>query len=189
MQKVTIYVVGVLLIAIHALGAAKMKYPYSLIGKDFGILNETDLAANTCDTEPRPFSLESDSQYWHCFESKAVTFSCDSNGAADVNEGKMGLIVLSTKDKNEHHEYIARRPWKIEDCRDFERAFSDAISGSQHICISGSSPRKRTTPNDAKSITWIFEKFKTLRGCHSYFNGECDLNHLIKRGCKISQTP
>jgi hypothetical protein len=170
----------------ESLASAKAKYPYTLLGDDFGILNESDLAANTCDAYPKLFSLGSNSLYWRCFESNAVTFSCDSSGIADPNEGVMGLIVLNINNKNARHEYLGRRPWPIVDCREFGKKFASLTKHTRHVCISGSSPGKSTDPNDTQTTTWIFEKYKTSKGCESYFEGDCDLTRLIKRGCKPS---
>jgi len=195
MQKALLTLIGLFVAGTYSLAAppnsinsARVKYPYSLIGKDFGVLNESDLAANTCDVHPRLFALGSDSSYWRCFESKDVVFSCDSNGTADPNEGVMGLIVLEATDKSGQHEYIARRPWPIAECREFGSTFAVKIAGTQHICISGSSPGKSTDPSETKTTVWIFEKYKTTKGCESYFDGECDLTRLIKRGCKTNSS-
>lgn len=196
MQKIVTSLIGAFVVATSTLAAkpdslnsAKTKYPYSLIGEDFGILNEADLAANTCDIYPQPFSLGSDSLYWRCFESKTVTFSCDSNGAADPNEGLMGLIVLNVNSKDGRHEYIARRPWPIADCRAFGRTFAAAIEGTRHICISGSSPSKSAPPRGTQITTWIFEKYKTSKYCGSYFEGRCGLLAFQRNhGCIVTQT-
>ncbi len=193
MQKAVAALIGVFVVATSTIAAqsdlnsAKAKYPYSLIGEDFGILNEADLAANTCDAQPQPFSLASDSLYWRCFESKEVKFLCDSSGAADPNEGVMGLIVLSANTKAGHHDYIARRPWPIADCREFGRTFAAAIKETQHLCISGSSPRKSADPRDTRTTTWNFEKYKSSKHCGSYFEGHCDLAYQLNHGCKVTQ--
>ena len=191
MQKVTFTLVGMFIAATSCLAStsgslqsAKTKYPYSLIGEDFGILNEADLAANTCDVRSRPFSFGSSSLYWRCFESNAVTFSCDSSGIADPTDGVMGLIVLEASGKDGRHEYLARRPWSIADCREFGRSFVSSTKHTRHICISGSSPKRNTDSRNIQTTIWIFEKYKTSKGCKSYFEGDCDLARLIKRGCK-----
>ena len=169
----------------NVLFLVKNKYPYSLIGDDFGILSEADLAANTCDVQPQPFAIGSESMYWQCFDSKVVKFLCDSNGTVDPHEGVMGLIVLSAHKKNTWHEYIARRPWQIADCRQFGRSFIKTIKGTHHVCIAGSSPENKGALSKSNTTTWIFEKYKSSKGCESYFYGNCDLTYLIRHGCKI----
>src|SRR4051794_7468672 len=100
---------------------ARIKYPYSLIGDDFGILNEDDLAANTCDAIPQPFSYKSMAFiYWECFQTHNVSFICDQgDGIPDPHEGLLAFIVLKVSGEDGEREYLARRPWPMKSCRKF----------------------------------------------------------------------
>jgi len=68
----------------------KKKFPYSLIGDDYGILNEDDLAIPTCHVLPRPYlnthveDLNS-FEYWKCFPTTGVQVDC-SGGIYDQDE-------------------------------------------------------------------------------------------------------
>ena len=58
------------------------KFPYGLLGDDYGILTTDDLAINTCRFKPHPFPPETWTtpfEYWQCFESKNIIFECDSS--------------------------------------------------------------------------------------------------------------
>ena len=56
------------------------KYPYALIGNDYELLSEEDLALNGCEALPSPFSLTSTSYpYWQCFETKNTKLFCDGH--------------------------------------------------------------------------------------------------------------
>src|SRR5437868_1384821 len=77
------------------LAELQTRFPYGLLGDDHGILTLKDLARNACEVIPRPFNSSSTHyypyEYWQCFKSKSISFSCDSNGIPDEHEGVMGL--------------------------------------------------------------------------------------------------
>ena len=168
------------------LKSARHAYPYSLIGDDFGILTEEDLAANACTATPQPFSLDSTSfPYWKCFKTKDVSFLCDSSGIPDPNDGVQGLIVLKVTSEKGNHEYLARRPWDIESCRSFGRRVAALTRNTSHVCLSGAFHRVETDDKGSPRSYWDFDKIKTVRGCDSYFVGDCDLKYQLKHGCKV----
>ena len=72
------------------------KFPYGLLNDDHGILTLRDLARNACESPPIKFLSDEFTpyEYWQCYESKAISFDCDSNGTADEYEGVMGLVVV-----------------------------------------------------------------------------------------------
>jgi len=161
---------------------AKIRYPYSLIGEDHGVLSEQDLAMSTCNTVPTPFaSHDFSSYYWKCFESKGVSVQCDSGGEQDPHEGVMGFIVLDAAEGGESHDYIARRPWPIHECRQFIRDVRKRLRGTDYACIMGSGPSTDSKPPERMKYSWIFEAIRTRTGCESYFQ-QCDLSDLVKKG-------
>lgn len=173
----------------HHLLSAKLKFPYSLIGDDFGILNEQDLAANTCTAIPEPFSLKSIAfPYWQCYATKDVSFECDSGGIPDPHEGMQGLIVIQVNSQNSGNDYVARRPWDISSCKEFRKRFLLLTKSTSQICISGSFMETTSKGKDEQVTSWVFDKYKTTKGCDSYFVGDCDLKYKIKHGCKVIQT-
>jgi hypothetical protein len=160
---------------------AKIRYPYSLIGDDHGILSEQDLAMSTCYANPTPFSSTEGmgAFYWKCFETKKISTECDSNGEQDPYEE--GLLELTVTDRDESHDYIARRVLPLHDCQQFVRDIRKRLRGSRYACIMGSSPSMDNRPPELIKYTWIFEAIRTRKGCESYFQ-QCDLNDLIKEG-------
>ena len=176
-------------VSIDHLQQAKIRYPYSLIGDDHGILGEQDLAISTCltiTTDPFVPHASTGGVYWKCFESNAISVQCDSNGKADEHEGVMGLIVLNATEGNEAHDYIARRPWPIHKCRNFIQDVRKRLRGTDYACIMGSVLSWESTPQQHTKYAWLFEAVRTRRGCESYFQ-QCDLNALItNHQCKPS---
>ncbi|MGK5082638.1 hypothetical protein WDW37_04970 [Bdellovibrionota bacterium FG-1] len=163
---------------------AKIRYPYSLIGDDHGILSEQDLAMSTCHSMPiSPFVPHDPGggAYWKCFESKTVSVQCESNGKADEHEGVMGLIVLSATEGDDAHDYIGRRPWPIQECRESIRDVRKRLRDTHYACIMGTSLSLENTPQQHSKYVWLFDAVRTRRGCESYFQ-QCDLNDLVKNG-------
>jgi hypothetical protein len=165
------------------LAAAKKKYPYSLIGEDYDILNESDLAANSCEVESGPLLPNSHfSIYWHCFDTKDVHFRCDlldddTPGVAHLQ----GWLHLKIEGKDSHHEYMTRHPFDIASCRSYERTFHSLTKNTQHVCVAGSLINMNEVEENGEKLTsWLFEKYKTVKGCDSNFADVCDLNKMIK---------
>lgn len=163
------------LLSILTLGATnkhltelKSKFPYGLLGDDYGILTTDDLALNACDAKPQPFiptSRYSPYQYWQCFESKNVTFACDSNGIPDKYEGVMGLITVKASADGVRHDYIERRLWPINECKGFIKDAAALLKGTKYACISGSFIETEKDRSGRFSTSWIFERIKTKKGC------------------------
>jgi hypothetical protein len=173
------------------LADAKKRYPYNLLGEDFGVLNEQDLASNTCDAIPEPFGKKtfSATPYWQCFEAKEVSFLCDTDVSDDPHEGARSLIVMKIAGKKGNHEYLGRHPFDIKSCQRYRRRFKALSRRVAHICVSGAFHQKTTDDMGAQISYWDFDKYKTRRGCDSYFEGGCDLWYQKKHGCTPVQAP
>lgn len=157
----------------------KSKFPYGLLNDDHGILTVNDLAANACEARPRPLSPDSISyQYWQCFESKDISFDCDSNGTADEYEGVMGLIVIKISTPKDNHEYLEHRLWPIKQCQRFIADAATLLKRSKYACLSGSFISDEIGRAGRHFLSWNFERIKTKKGCEGR---SCDFNEKIKR--------
>ncbi len=167
--------------------SAKLKYPYSLIGDDLGVLTEQDLALNTCNTNPEPFSEKiAPFSYWKCFETKDVHFLCEGGFGTDPHEGIMTLMVLKVLRKGQDgHKYIAHRPWPIRECMDSKKDFRSLTNRTKNICISGEFIETDIDRNGARTSSWMIDKYRTSKGCRSYYGGRCTLDRRAKRECKF----
>lgn len=159
----------------------KKEFPYGLLTDDFGILNRRDLKASTCIAEPVPFSEEhkvSPYPYWQCFEVKNSKMVCE-RGKYDVHEKAiMSMLVVSGARDGELHEFISRRPIPLSSCRLYQKDWQKFIKNEKYVCVSGADPGKEI--KEAKTVwVWIFGRYKTRKGCDSYFHGECD----VKQTC------
>ena len=163
------------------LHSAKLKYPYSLIGDDFGVLQQDDLALNQCEAPPEIFSLKSHSfPYWQCFLVETAKVICDGNGYDSDEKSRMTLLVFILNKDNETHEYLSSRAIHLSDCQSFLKDWKHLTKNEKYVCLSGPFISKSDSKNKS---SWVFNNFKTRKGCKSYFVGGCDLQYQMRQGC------
>ena len=71
----------------------------------------------------------------------------------------------------------------MQSCRDYKRDWKILTNNEKYICISGMHIDKEKNASGQIVSSWIFDKFKTKKGCGSYFYGGCSLKYQIKNGC------
>jgi hypothetical protein len=150
--------------------------PLGLLTDDYGVLNRLDLMINSCIAEPNPFSLNNSASsypYWQCFETKQSSLHCEPGDYDPVEKSLMSMLILSGEKDGELHEYISRRPMALESCRLYERDWQKFTHDEKYVCISGASASMEAD-NHKKKWVWIFGRYKTKKGCDSYFDGECE---------------
>ena len=163
------------------LSALKAKFPYVLLGEDYGLLTVNDLAANACGAESIAFDENRKSHhpslYWQCFQSRTISFDCEEF-TSDTEKGLFGLIAITAKKDKEQHNYIERRPWPIKNCKQFIRDAARLIKGTKYACMTGSFIDKETDDSGQVSKSWMFEKIKTRKGCEG--NG-CEFTQKLQQ--------
>ncbi len=166
----------------------KEVYPFGLIGDDYGILNEEDLAINTCNvTQSVPFSLDGDTvfPYWRCYSTKDASLRCDDPDYDEDEKSMMVILVLEIRSKKDgSHDYLPRRAIRLESCKYFQERFNKMTQDESHFCVSGEFWEKHSGDTETAEMIWSFDKFKTKKGCVSYFSDECNLRIQLERGCK-----
>ncbi len=164
----------------------RSKYPYGLLGEDFGILKEEDLAIDTCIADPIPFSEASTSYpYWQCFEVSQTKIACEGNKYDASEKTRLALLVVSGVRKDGLHEYFHDRTMPSDACREFIRDWTRLLKGQQHVCVSGAFAKRERDKTGRLVSQWDFDRFKTKVGCSSYFEGGCSLSYQKRvHGCK-----
>ena len=160
-------------------------YPYGLLTDDYGILNEDDLKINACDAIPSPFSEKDTSspyQYWQCFEVKTAKLVCEGRKYDSDEKTRVSLLVVSGIRNGVLHEYLARRPMPLSSCHLYQKAWRNRVKNEKYICASGEISSINTDSNGRRRWIWMFGRYKTKKGCDSYFDGECDPQRLINQG-------
>lgn len=150
------------------------EFPYGLLTDDYGILSTLDLKINACTAIPEPFpnSHNQAYSYWQCFTVKNSKMDCERGKYDPHEEALMSMLVLSGERNGELHEFISRRPIPLGSCKLYQKDWQKLTSGQTHVCVSGSSPSLET--KNLKPVwNWIFDRYKTTKGCDSYFAHEC----------------
>ncbi|MBX3034168.1 MAG: hypothetical protein KF865_09595 [Bdellovibrionaceae bacterium] len=153
----------------------KKDFPHGLLTDDFDLLNKQDLKINTCIAEPAPFSEKkglSSYPYWQCFEVKNSKMICERGNYDPHEKATMSMLVLSGERDGELHEFISRRPIPLNSCRLYQKDWLKFTKNEKYVCISGSDPGQEIK-GVKKVWTWIFGRYKTRKGCDSYFHDEC----------------
>lgn len=154
-----------------------------LLTQDYGILSQDDLAAYTRDVKPviSYGEIGKNYNYWQCFPRANVAITLRDKGysAEDIgnieNYGNLFINVWSPNGVS--NEYSMRRPWAIDEEEIIFKKWQKLMKNEKYVCLAGSMGRteKKTKHNKLHiKYFWIFEKIKTLKGCDSYFTGQCE---------------
>lgn len=163
-------------------------FPYGLLTDDYGILNYNDLKINACIAEPAPYLTILNKAYaypyWQCFEAKKIEMICEIGRIDSDKKLRMSMLVISGRRNDEHHEFISRRPIPLTSCQLYKKDWQKYTSGEMHVCVAGSVP---SSENEERKIVWIFNRYKTKKGCDSYFDRECDLQYQLENHLCVSK--
>jgi hypothetical protein len=164
----------------------KSRYPYGLIGDDYGLLNEEDLSVNTCRGYATPFSGDQNMaySYWQCFPIKNAKMECSSLGYDPVDKEETAYMIVEAQNKDGWHSYLARDAMEIHDCKELMHAWKQKTHGEKYVCVSGSYGGSTGIRNGIKETHWVFDKFKTRKGCEAYKN-ECNLSKHPEKSCLL----
>jgi hypothetical protein len=156
----------------------KAAYPYGLIGDDYGLLTLEDLATNTCGVERlTPFSGVKNMPYpyWQCFPVKDTKLECDNMGYDPVAKKEMGHMEIIAHGNDGFHSYLARNAMDVLVCKRWLRSWINKTRGEEYVCLSGPYGAYTDSRDGQKETGWVFDKFKTAKGCESFFEGKCTL--------------
>lgn len=164
----------------------KSRYPFSLLTKDYGILSSDDFQINSCIAKPTRFTEDSISYpYWQCLPVKSVSFICDSKNVDGAYSSSETIMYLEVKPPEEKAIYLARRAIEYNRCRWFKKRWRQITYKEPYVCLSGAQFGLSSEDDGTLVRTWNFDKFKTKKGCESYFEGYCDLKYFKKhKMCK-----
>ena len=157
----------------------KSKFPYGLLGDDYGVLTINDLALNACQVRPRPFVPDSVApyEYWQCFETKTISVGCKDIGFLE-EEGLVGRVVVTTKANQIKHEFFEPRPWPLRECKNFVKRLRILINGNLHACISATFIGNELDKSGQNVLRGFLNRLKTRKGCEGE---ECRLTAKFRR--------
>lgn len=183
MREITLSLLFLAAAQVAAANPRFAKYPFGLLGEDHGLLTEQDLAVNTCDAIPEPFSPTSKAYpYWQCFNTSEISVLRENPTYSEDLKAEAVIMAVHAKAGTLTQEYLSPRPISLKSCHGYQKNWRRLNKGEKYGCISGQFNDQ--TDDAGENVTyWIFDKFKTHRGCVSYFAGDCSLAHQIKGGC------
>lgn len=168
------------------------KYPYGLITSGYGIITEDDLAYDSLRRKILPYnphdSTDLDSLHWQCFPVKDVSPKYttwrdnDPMGAWDVIVTLCDLEIIVRHEK-ELQIYGDRRAHLVDYCQEFVTEWRKLTKDQDIVCLNGDGGNYLEDKVNGKYKLWTWEKFKTNKGCYSYFYGTCDTGGCSKRKC------
>lgn len=165
-------------------------YPNRLITQDYGIVTADDLAYDNKQMFPAPYDPSKNlfNRYWQCIPVKAVMpkydtwLGEDGMGPAGV-EIPMCELETQIKLSSGLQIYGDRRAHPDTFCREFDRNWRKLTRGEEIVCFNGEAPSNENDKALGKYRSWVWNKFKTRKGCYSYF-GDCDVKGCAKEKCK-----
>ena len=161
----------------------KQKYPYSILTPHYGILTEWDLAqdAHTYILGPYNEGKLTGGAFWSCFPITSVKAEYNSWRDADPM-GPSNVITtlcslgIEAKTGFELDSYYDRRGHSIDFCKDFTKHWKKLTMGESFVCLNGEHfdvAEDVINGRKYKVRSWTWNKFKTKKGCYSYFASGC----------------
>ena len=181
----SLFVIMVTLVIFSQIGISKnskkARHLNGLITPGYGIVTEDDLAYDTLRREIRPYNPRNPtaSLYWQCLPVKDVkpryTTSRDSDpmGSSHIIITMCSLEVI-VRHQGELQIYGDRRGHPVDYCQDFVKEWRKLIKGEDIVCLNGEGGYYLNPEEPEKYKYWTWEKFKTSKGCFSYFAGQCN---------------
>ncbi len=86
----------------------RAKYPYTVLGEDYDLLTEEDVAISACIAHHSPFSLKESSPhpYWQCFSLNGSAFECED--ADDNEEGPTAILAIVLRKDGTAYDFLSR---------------------------------------------------------------------------------
>lgn len=173
--------------------AKNEKYPYGLLTSSYGIVTEDDLAYDALRREIKPYDPTDKigPLRWQCFATNEIEAKYKSWRGSDGMDAWNKMFTMCTfeitvRHRGELHHYSDHRAHKVGYCRDFIRAWKWITKGQKFVCLNGDGGSYDQNSKDEKYISWTWEKFKTKKGCYSYFADECNTKGCFKGRCPKS---
>lgn len=158
------------------LESLRKQFPYGLLGDDHGLLNVKDLARNATIGDEEPFSAKSNAYpYWQCLPVKDIALRCENTGYDEDEKSTLAILAVVAIGKERDQEYLSRRAFSLSRCRAFQSDWKRLSAGESYACFSGPFSSYGTNDFGKQTTYWAFDKFKTQKGCSSYFADECNL--------------
>lgn len=164
---------------------------YGLLTPGYGIVSQDDLAYDACRKKIGPYNPNDDlgSLYWQCFPKSEINARYNSwrglDGGSATNELQdMCSFEIVVHHAGETQVYVDRRGHHLDFCMDYLHAWNRITRSQDTVCLSGDGGFYIQDKQWGKAKLWTWEKFKTKRGCFSYFAGRCETQGSSAKECQ-----
>ncbi|MBP9722128.1 MAG: hypothetical protein KBD64_03100 [Gammaproteobacteria bacterium] len=152
------------------------KYPFVLVGDDYGILNEQDMADDSYGLTVGYLNYNSSvnsGMHWKCYKTSGFSLRKLNFGFNNEWNEDVGDLELNMVDNNGIvNSYGMRRALGLSVIMSYVKIWEKLIKNQKYVCIHGHFIHKKTTQLNSKEpliYDWIFNKLKTKKGCSGYF--------------------
>lgn len=168
------------------------KNPYNLLTPSYGIVSEDDLAYDNHRRRIGPYNPNTSlSQlYWQCFPTSEIKAGFDAWVGPDGMGSQdaiytMCTIEISVRNNGELQLFTDRRAHQIGFCLDFTKEWKKLTKNQKMVCLDGEGGAYYDEDKQlGRHKLWTWDKFKTKRGCYSFFADECNT-----KGCDQGKGP
>lgn len=166
---------------ISAKDPLREKYPNLILTPHYEILSEMDVRKDSRRFHNVPYGSKVIGNFWQCFPTSDVLFHFDTRKGNDAMGRQAEIVTLCDLDikvrgKTTWSDYWGRRAFPVEICKDIETAWKELSQGELYVCFNGMPGGAETQIINGKIHRikgWIWNRFRTKKGCYSYFENEC----------------
>jgi hypothetical protein len=159
-----------------------LKHPYNLLTHGYGIVTEDDLAYDNFRREIGPYNPEKSLSelYWQCIPVENVNAGFNAWVGPDGMGPHEAIYTMCTLEitvhaNNEVQTFTDRRAHQIDFCLDFTKEWKRLTKNQKFVCLDGEGGSfYDDDKNVGRQKLWTWDKFKTKKGCYSFFAGDCN---------------
>lgn len=156
-------------------------YPNYMFTKSFGVLKDSDFEGYEKNQKKQPVGIGAfrlDSPSWVCAESKQFEFILHDMGPSDdptETENKHNCdFLLKVNTENFVYEFLPRRAYPIEFCREIISDWKNLASQDGYLCAAGEALFEDKKTDEEKILRrLVYRRIKSKTKCLSLFLNDC----------------
>lgn len=154
-------------------------YPNHMFTKSYGILNDSDFIGY----EPNqkllpPEHIRKDTPSWVCAPTQQFKFELNDMGPSDdptdVENKHNCDFLMKVTTENFIFEFLPRRAYPIEFCREIISDWESLAAGQSHLCVAGEALSDEGMVGGKMRRWLVYKKIKSKKKCLSLFLNDCN---------------
>lgn len=174
--------------------ASQTKYKISelsrknaVLTESYGILNQDDIDIYAWIWSYDRFHNSAGIEYWTCHPAASVAkLTCRDFGYDSDQKEHNAELEIDIHDRGKVHEITGRRAIDIVACKKIVADIRNLLKGESHFCAGLIYNHEDKDEAGRPRFSWVYDKFKTKRGCVSYFQGYCEPSYWKRFGYPIA---